>query len=127
MKKMKLFTFALAALLLTSCSTVYKSAVILTQAEDAVMKEWARAHNDHLTSKELDLKVLAAHARFNEAKQVAAVALRAYEAGGQKSAFLAALEGARAAVGPILELLAPVVAPARIKALELNVAQATQL
>jgi hypothetical protein len=113
-------------LLLAGCGTLYKSTVLLTTAEDAVMKAWAQAHNDHLTTPALDVKVMNAHEKFNQAKVVAKVALYAWESGGDKNAYIVALEAARAAVGPLLELLAPVLAPNKIEQLKTNVALATR-
>ena len=125
--KLKLFLTIAIACLLTSCATVYKSAIILTEAEDAVMKEWATAHNNKLTTPDLDLKVMAAHQKFESAKKVAAIALRAYEAGGDKGAYVAALEACRATIGPLIDLLTNVIAPQRATILRTNVATATKL
>jgi hypothetical protein len=125
--KLKLFLTIAVCALLTSCATIYKSAIILTEAEDAVMREWATAHNNKLTTPDLDLKVMAAHAKFEQAKKVAAVALRAYEAGGDQGAYVAALEACRATIGPLIDLLTNVIAPQRATILRANVATATKL
>ena len=125
--KLKLFLTIAVCALLTSCATVYKSAIILTEAEDAVMKEWATAHNNKLTTPDLDWKVMAAHQKFESAKKVAAIALRAYEAGGDKGAYVAALEACRATIGPLIDLLTNVIAPQRATILRANVATATKL
>jgi len=110
---------------MSGCATTYKTAVLLTEAEDSAMKVWAAAHNNHQTTAEFDLKVMAAHARFNEAKAVALVALKAYKAGGDKNAYIMALEAARAAVGPLLDLLLPVLSPNQYQTLRTSVSLAT--
>lgn len=118
MKRLFLFLFICCL----GCNTVNKGTVLLVDAEDAIMKEWARAHNDGLTTPDVDRKVMVAHAQFNQAKEVAALALRTYDAGGDKSVYIAALEAARAAVDPLLDLLTPYIIPAKLKNYQTTVA-----
>lgn len=119
-------TVSTCAIGVAGCGTVYKTAILLTDAEDAIMREWARAHNDHLTTADMDLKVMAAHSKFNSAKKVAAAALRTYNAGGDKAAYERALEAARAAIDPLFDLLSPVLSAQKMTALRANVAAANQ-
>lgn len=114
----KLITLAVVVLL-AGCATFNKTAVTLTGAEDAIMKEWATLHNDHKTTTELDLKVMKAHATFKESCAVAAAFLRSYSAGGgDKASYVAALEAARATIGPILQLIEPLLASSKVAKLE---------
>lgn len=112
---------------LVGCGTVYTIAVTISNAEDAVMKEWATLHNDNRTTDDLDRKVMAAHAKFNEAKLIAANALRAYNSGGDKADYVKALEAARDAIGPIIDLIQPLLTPANAQNLRVKAAAATKL
>lgn len=117
--------FTVFVLLITvGCNTLYTSAVTLTEAEDAVMKQWATLHNDHMTTADIDLKVMNAHENFNKARIAAAIALRAYKAGGDKSNYIKALEAARAAIDPLFNILQPLLTPDTTKTLKTKVASA---
>lgn len=118
MKHLIYITILITSFLLAGCGTVHKSSVVISDVEDALMKEWARAHNDHLTTPALDTKVINAHTKFNEAKKIAAAALRTYEADGEQDAYFKALNALRAALDPLFELLNPVVSEARMSALK---------
>jgi hypothetical protein len=110
----KLITMAMVVLL-AGCTTFNKTAVTLTEAEDAIMKEWATLHNDHKTTSELDLKVMKAHAAFKESCLVAATFLHSYSEGGaDKASYVAALEAARASIGPLLQLIEPLLSSTKI-------------
>lgn len=114
-----LTSMILVCLFLTAgCNTVYKTAILVSAVEDSLMKEWARAHNDKLTTPQLDAQVINAHAKFNKAKLVAAAALRAYEAGGSKDAYFNALEALKTTLGPMFDLLNDVVSEAKLQSLK---------
>lgn len=113
--------------LLTACNTLNKATVTLVEAEDAVMKEWARLHNDRATTPEIDLKVISAHTKFEEAKLIAAIALRNYQDGGDQADYIRALNVVRAAVDPILALIQPLLAQERSAQLQTQVRAATKL
>lgn len=129
MTKIRLPLVAMLAMtvLLTACNTLNKATVTLVEAEDAVMKEWARLHNDRATTPEIDLKVIAAHTKFEEAKLIAAIALRNYQAGGDQADYIRALNVVRAAVDPILALIQPLLAQERSAQLQTQVRAATKL
>lgn len=125
MKRTFPLLIALLTMLLVGCGTFYKVAVTVSEAEDAVMKEWATLHNDGKTSEALDQKVLEAHNKFNEAKLVAANALRAYKAGGDKAQYITALEAARSAIDPLLNLLSPLLTSAKNESLKMKALNAS--
>lgn len=111
--------FAVFVMLITvGCNTIYSSAVTLTEVEDAVMRQWARLHNDRLTTADIDIRVNAAHENFNKLRLTAAIALRAYQAGGDKANYIKALEAARAAIDPLFEILQPLLTPDTTKTLK---------
>lgn len=123
----KLIVTIAMVVLLAGCSTFNKAAVTLTQAEDAIMKEWATLHNDHKTTSELDLKVMVAHAKFKESCAVAAAFLRSYSSGGgDKTSYLAALEAARSTIGPLLQLIEPLLTQNKVSKLQTTTATATK-
>lgn len=117
--------FTVFVLLITvGCNSLYKGAVTLSQAEDAVMKQWATLHNDHMTTPDIDTKVMAAHANFNAAKLAAAAALRSYAAGGDKANYIRLLEAARAAIDPLFSILQPLMSQSTASSLKLQVLNA---
>lgn len=119
--------FTVFVLLITvGCNTIYSSAVTLTEVEDAVMRQWARLHNDRLTTADIDMKVNAAHENFNKARITAAIALRAYQAGGDKANYIKALEAARAAINPLFEILQPLLTAESTKKLKSQALNATK-
>ena len=123
----KLIVMIGTVVLLAGCTTFNKAAVTLTEAEDAVMKEWATLHNDHKTTSELDLKVMAAHAKFKESCAVAAAFLRSYSAGGgDKASYVSALEAARATIGPLLQLIEPLLTTSKVSKLQTTTLIATK-
>jgi len=107
----KLFAAAFAVALLTSCSSVYKGAVTLTKVEAAAMQCWADESKAGRTTPEINNAVLAAHAKFYDACQVAATALEQYKSSGQASDYLKALEAARAAADGVFDLILPLLGP----------------
>ncbi len=123
--KIKFLSITLfVTLLLAGCSSLYTATVTLTDAEDAVMKQWATLHNDHKTTEDIDRRVMDAHGKFNQAKLAAAAALRAYADGGDKANYLKALDVARAAIDPLFSILQPLLTPNTTKTLKAKVATA---
>lgn len=123
--KLRFFITLSIVSLLAGCNTVYKSTVILTEVEDTLMKEWARAHNDGKTTPELDRKVVAVHTKFSQACLVAAVYLKA--SGKKDVSYWKAFLEAKEALAPLLELLRPILSESQIKAFEKGVAAANKL
>lgn len=117
--------FAVGLSLLCGCGTLYNSIVTVNDVETAAMKEWAKAHNDGKTSEALDRKVLAAHAAFNRAKLDTKILLEAYKANGDKSKLEQSLAVVRAAIEPVLDLIAEFNAP-KAASLQTAAANATK-
>lgn len=111
---------------MAGCGTLFKATITLTSIEDSIMKEWATLHNDGKTTPERDREVMKAHDKFNEAKLVAAAALRAYAAGGDKDKYITALETARTLIDPILGLIQPLLAPEKVQTLKLKILNASE-
>lgn len=120
-----LITIAIT-MLLAGCGTLYKAAIALTDIDDSLMKEWATLHNDGKTSEDLDRKVMKAQATFKSSCSVAAAALRAYDAGGNKADYIKTLEAARSAIGPIIDLLTPHLSSLKLSQYKSSVANATR-
>lgn len=125
MKTLRLLIFAVAISLLAGCGTLYTTIVTVSDVESAAMKEWARAHNDHRTTEELDRKVMRAHDAFNVAKTDAGLLLEAYRASGDKTKREQALAVVRAAIGPVLDLI-ETFNPTKAATLKSAAANATQ-
>lgn len=111
-------------LLLAGCGTTYKAVVTLTTAEDSVMKSWATLHNDHVTTPQIDAKVVQAHQKFADACEVAKKALIAYKANGDQGPYLLALAEAKALALPILDLITPFLDSAKVSSLKSTVTTA---
>jgi len=113
-------------LLLAGCGTIFKAAIALTDIDDSLMREWATLHNDGKTSDDFDRKVMQAQATFKSSCAIAAAALRAYDAGGNKADYIKALEAARSAIGPIIDLLTPYLTQQKVSQYKTSVSNAVK-
>lgn len=127
MKKLLNLSIVICAIILTACNTVNKITVTLVEAEDAVMKEWARLHNDRKTTADIDSRVMEAHDKFNQAKLTAAIYLKAYVAGADKEDYIYALEALRETIGPLIDLISPMLPKTRVEALKSTTAAASSI
>lgn len=119
---------AMCVLLCGGCAGVpAKTAVSLVETEKAIMRAWAASVYDKVSTDQLNQKVLAAHRKFMQAQKVALVAFQVAQENGDQNAAKQALETLRLAIPPLLELIAPVVAPAKIEALRQQAMSATKI
>jgi len=125
MKTLRLLLTLAVVALLCGCGTLFTTVVTVTEVETAAMNEWARAHNDHRTTEDLDRKVMRAHDAFNQAKTDAGLLLEAYKASGDKTQLEQALAVVRAAIGPVLDLI-ETFNPTRAATLKSSAASATK-
>ncbi len=93
--------------LLSGCQTVFSATVTVTEIVDSTMKNWATLSKAGKTTPDIDAKVIAAHAHYQEAARVAVIALKAYKESGNESQYVATLTALKAAVSPIIELIVP--------------------
>lgn len=100
--------------LMSGCGTLFKATVTLTQADDAIMKEFATQWNDGKLSDDVGVAVANAQNRFVQSCAVAKAALSAYKDSGDKAAYLQAFNVAKAALPPLLEILKPFLGDAKL-------------
>lgn len=127
MKNIRLSIATLVLLALVACSTVYTGIVTITTVVDSAMRDWAQMSVAHQTTAAVDAKVIAAHDKYRAACSAAETALVAYKASGDQNAYIAAVTAARAAAGEIIDLIAPLLAPAKAQALHTQLASAKTL
>ncbi len=109
----KHITTLAVVMLLAGCGTLYRSTVTLTAVVDSAMRSWAQLSVSGQTSPGLDEQVKKAHAVYQKSCGVAATALEAYKAGGEKSSYILALEVARATAGDLFDLILPLFSSAK--------------
>jgi hypothetical protein len=109
----KHITTLAVVLLLAGCTTFYKSTVTLTAVVDSAMRSWAQLSVAGQTSASLDAQVIKVHAIYQKSCGVAATALEAYKAGGDKASYILALEVARATAGDLFDLILPLLSSAK--------------
>lgn len=105
--------FGLATMLLCVGCQTFKVIVTVCDAEDAVMKTWATAHNDGKTSVEFDKSVQRAHTVFINTALASKTALQAYKDNGDKSQYVQALATTKAAALGVLDLVNSLVSQKR--------------
>ncbi len=110
----------------TGCQTVFGATVTVTEIVDAAMKDWAQLSKAGKTNPDLDAKVIAAHTHYREAARVAAISLKAYKESGNETQYVATLNALKAAVGPIIDLITPLLAPTQTAALKTKLTKASQ-
>lgn len=123
----RILSLIIAVVLLTGCNTLFKSTVTLTQVVDSAMKQWASLSVNGLTTPEFDAKVVVAHDNYRAAAAAAQSALIAYKNTGDQESYLKAFEAARAAAGPVVDLIVKIISPARGVELQTDLAKANKL
>jgi len=108
------------------CSTIFSATVTVTEIVDSVMKDWAALSNAHKTTAEIDAKVIAAHNHYREAAKVAQDALIAYKASGDQGQYIATLTALKATVGPIIDLITPLLSPSKVQSLQTKLTKASK-
>jgi len=109
--KKHLITLAVCTLLV-GCATVFNSTIAVTEIVDSAMKQWARLSNTQQTTPEFDTKVVVAHDRYRQSAAVAQATFNLYKVTNNASDLNAALQAARDGAGPLIDLIASIVAPA---------------
>jgi hypothetical protein len=104
-----------AALLATSCAGFFDAVVTVTEVRDSAMKELAQLHKQGLLTPEQDFKIASADLAYRKAALVTERALVAYQNGGDRAEFVAAMTALKAAAGEILAILNPLNADATQK------------
>jgi len=94
-----------ALMLTVSCTTLFRTVISVTEVRDEAMKELAQMSKLGWLTPEQDAKVAAADAAYLKAAHVAEVALVAYQNGGDRAAFVAALTAVKETVGQLLAVL----------------------
>jgi Na+-translocating ferredoxin:NAD+ oxidoreductase RnfG subunit len=111
---------------LSGCGTLYTGIVTVTSVVDSAMKQWAHASNTHQTTPEFDARVTALHNQYRASAAVAQASLKAYKVSGNQSDFAAALAAAQAGAGPLIDLIAGLLAPSKSVELRTSLTKATQ-
>lgn len=116
-------TLALVALALAGCASLYQGVVSLTSVVDSAAKDYAALYNQGLVPADVATKASAAHLEYRKA---AGVARRAFEAvkAGQTADTKTALEAARTAANHFVDVLFPILPPARAETLRASIAKA---
>jgi len=120
------YTSLLAAVFLVACATLYDAAITTTQVVDMAMKDWSELSVTGKTTKDIDAKVVAAHGKYQQACAVARDALVAYQKGGDQEAYQKAFEATRAAMNSLLNIIIPLLTPAKAVELQSKVGRATK-
>lgn len=123
----KLIPIVALLLLAVGCQSLYTSVVTITQVRDSAMKAWANASATGKSTAKIDAAVVAADAQYRAAANVALKALQAYKAGGDQAAYLNSLNAVRAAVGSLLDLIAPILTASQTQTLTTQLSKASQL
>lgn len=114
-------------LFLVGCATLFDTTVTLTDVAKSAREAWADMSVRGQTTPEFDVKVKAAINKWRDAAGIAAAALQTYKAGGSEQGYINALQAARTAVNAILDLVLPIVPPAKAATLSKMSAKAIQL
>lgn len=125
----KRFLPIIPLLLLTACAnfTLYDAAVTTTSIVDSAMKDWAALSIDGNTTPEIDAKIIAGHRAYQQSAVIARDALVAYKNGGDAATYQKAFEAARVAMSAVLDLVMPLLQPARQAELQAKTGRATKL
>lgn len=124
MKYTKSFITVLIVSLLVGCASLYSGVITITSVVDSAMKQWAQLSVSGKTTPAIDAKVTAAHDKYRQAAAATQAALIAYKASGDQTAYVAALNAARAAAGGLIDLIVPLVLPGDATTLQNNLAKA---
>lgn len=113
--------------LLAGCANLPTAVVTLTRVADDTMKEAALLEAQHKLPDGTWPRVVIAHDKYRAAASAAQVALIAYQNGGDKGTAEAAFEAARAAVGPIIDLIISFIPPPKVETLKTELAKASKV
>lgn len=123
----KLIPLIAVALFMVGCQTLFTGITTLTDTVDSASKEYAKAYNDGLVTAAIHLKVVDAHANYQKAAGIARDALYAYKLSGDPAQFNAAFDAARQAAIKFIDVIAPLLTPAKAAALKTNATKAIAL
>lgn len=123
----KLLAVVMIATLVSGCAGIYSGVVTMTKIRDSAMKELAQLHKQGKISATTDTKIAEADLKYRQAAEVAEKALIAYQDGGDKLQYVAALQAVRAAVGGILDILTPFVSQNTAIDMQADLAKANSL
>jgi hypothetical protein len=98
---------AVALLLTASCTTFYQGVITVTEVRDETMKELAQLSKANLLTTEQDAKIKAADVAYCKAASIAERSLVAYQNGGDRKEFVAAMTALKNAAGELIALLNP--------------------
>lgn len=115
-----------ALLLLAGCQSLFTGIVTFRDVRDAALKDWAEASHAGQTTPAIDAKVIAADAKVQQAAKVLQDALIAYKANGDAGTYEAALMAMRGAIGDLVDLVVPLVTPAKATSLKTLQAKASK-
>lgn len=102
---------AIAALLLCSCSTLFRSVVTTTEVVSDAITAWADLSVAGKTTPPLDARVRLAHGEYQKACAVARDALKAYRDTGDKTKYEQALAAVSVAMNGVLDIVLPLLTP----------------
>ena len=126
MKKI-LFITLLVSSFLMGCANLFQGTITMTSVVDSAMKDWADLSVRGMTTPAFDAKVMAAHAKYQEACATAQKILVVYKESGDQADYLTAMQALREAADPLINLIVGIVAPTEGVKLQTNLAKATKL
>lgn len=107
--KRNLITLAglVALFCVTSCTGLYRGVITVTEVRDDVMKELAQLNKRGLIDQQTDELIFQADWAYLQAAKVAERALVSYQNGGDRAAYISALNALKDTVGVLIGLLNP--------------------
>lgn len=114
-------------LMLAGCTTLYTSAVTITQVVDTASKAYAELKVNGKTTPAIDAAVKTAHDRYRQACAVAAKGLQTYKDTGDPTSYNTAFEVVRAMAQDIIAILQPLLDPAQVTKLKTQLSEAQKL
>lgn len=117
----------LPLLWIVSCATIGNPVIAVKDTVDAALKTWAHLSVTGQTTKEFDMKVIAAHDQYRAAAAIAQASVIAFKDTGNQSDYLKALEAARAGAIPLIDLITSILSPPKAAALKSDLQKASKL
>jgi Na+-translocating ferredoxin:NAD+ oxidoreductase RnfG subunit len=112
--------------LLVSCTTLYTSVITVTEVVDSGMKQWAQANKARQTTPEFNLQVVRLHDNYRAAAAAAQFSLKAYQASGNATMLVTALQQAKDGAAPLIQFIVTILLPPQADALTTQLAKATK-
>lgn len=124
---MKTILTIILACILVGCTSLWSHVVTITEVRDSAMRELAQLSAQGKISEATDAKIAKADEVYRKAAENAAKALRAYQAGGSESEYVAALQAAKVAVTGLLDILTPFLTQTEAVKINTQLAKASKL